>query len=82
MRQGSFDLVLLPDNHETLHGHSGLLRSAAGLGYGPLDGKPFSDRLRNMVVLVGGKQSRRTEPPSRSDDMKVAVGFQPTVCGR
>ena len=52
IRQGSFDIVLLPDNRGLLHGRSDLLRHAAGLGYGPIDDRQLADGLRNMVVLV------------------------------
>jgi len=51
MRQGPFDIVLLPEQHETSR-VSDLLRYAAGLGYGPIDNGRFSDKLRKMVVLV------------------------------
>ncbi len=52
MRRGPFDIVLLPDEHGTLHGRADLLRHAAGLGYAPVDDQPFSDSLRKMVVLA------------------------------
>ena len=57
LRQGSFDVILLPDRPETVCRRPDLLRHAADLGYGPLANKPFSDQLRNMVVLVRGNSS-------------------------
>jgi len=51
MRQGPFDIVLLPEQRETSH-RSELVRYAAGLGYGPIDEGQFSEKLRKMVVLV------------------------------
>src|SRR5208337_3319608 len=51
MRQGPFDIVLLPDQRETLHVPD-LLQYAASLGYGPIADGRFSDKLRKMVVLV------------------------------
>ncbi len=52
MQRGAFDIILLPDDYGTSHGHADLLQYAAGLGYGPLDRQPFSGKLRNLVVLV------------------------------
>jgi hypothetical protein len=52
MRRVPFDIILLTDDHEPLPGQSALLQCAAGLGYRPLDDKPFSSTLRNMVVLT------------------------------
>ena len=52
LRQGPFDVVLLPDKRETLPGDADLLRRMTALGYAPIDDQSFSDRLRNMLVLV------------------------------
>jgi hypothetical protein len=60
IRQGPFDIVLLPGQHETLHGQSDLLRYAASLGYGPIDDGQFSDKLRKMVVLVRRNSAGRS----------------------
>jgi hypothetical protein len=52
LRQRPFDIVLLPDQQEPLPGRADLLRHAAAMGYGPIDGRRFSDQLRKMVVLA------------------------------
>ena len=52
LRQDPFNVVLLLDDPKISPGHSVLLRHAADLGYRPLDAEPFSDKLRNMIVLV------------------------------
>jgi hypothetical protein len=52
IRQRPYDIVLLPEQREAVRGGSDLLRQAASLGYRPIEGKPFSDKVRNMVVLA------------------------------
>jgi hypothetical protein len=55
VEQGSYSVVLLPDDHESLHGRRVLLRHLAGLGYTPVDDQPFSGKLRKMAVLARRK---------------------------
>ena len=57
IRQGSFDMVLLPGAADALQGRPDLLRQAAGLGYGPIDDGRFPHKLRNMAVLVRRRSS-------------------------
>ena len=54
MRQGSFDIVLLPDNQEATPATPICCGTRRAWAIGRSRAKPFSAKVRNMVVLRGG----------------------------